>query len=430
MGICFYKGQHAINASLLYNSNQISYPRKSSVELKKIDMQGRVIEKKILSFSNTEPILCISSDLSCNISMWGSACTLPGLDPSGKHIKKCQDLCFTYSNGQSTILGVFDGHGQNGELISDYCVKESKDIFITSMKNFTDRPTELLITILETIYEKLKDPTSTINIENSGCSCTLALVHNNYIHLANLGDARAVLGTFKETLSQISKTSAFIQEKDFLLEISKRRSTILQNEPNSLQLTIDHSTKNTKEMVRVLKSGGCLQQNFNKYGNRCGPYYIWKNYSNKPGIPISRCIGYTCAEDIGINSNPDVISEEITMDDEFLVVATKGVWDVMSNKDVVNFIAGYKDQAKKVEINDSIINDVNVDNSCIARLLCEEARVRWLALVENENCIIEDISCVILEFDCKSDRRTNAGIKMPMERVFTIDKGMKYSLLP
>lgn len=434
MGICFYKGQSSINASVLYNSNQISYPRKSSVELKKIDFQGRVREKKILSFSNTEPIVCKSSDLSCNIFIWGSGktytvCTLPGLDPSGKLKKKCQDLCFTYSDGQSTILGVFDGHGQNGELISDFCVKEAKCIFSTSMKSFLDRPMELLITIIESICEKLKDPSSDINIENSGCSCALALVHNNLLYVANLGDTRAVLGTFKESLVQNSKTIAFVQEKDFLLEISRRRSTVIQNEPKALQLTIEHSTNNIKEIVRVLKSGGCLQQNLNKYGNRCGPYYIWKNYSNKPGIIISRCIGYTCAEDIGIISNPDVMSEELTMDDEFLVVATKGVWDVMSNKDVVNFIAGYKDQAKKVEIKDNVNNDVSLENSCIARLLCEEARVRWLTLVENENCIIEDITCVVLEFDCKSDSKTNSGVKMSVDRIYNADRWMKYSLL-
>jgi hypothetical protein len=232
MGICFYKGQPVMNASALCNSSQISYPRKSSVELKKIDFKGRVREKKILSFSNTEPIVCTSSDLSCNISIWGSGktyivCTLPGLDPSGKHIKKCQDLCFTYSNGQSTILGVFDGHGENGEHISNFCANESKYIFCTSMKSFFDRPMELLITIIESICEKLKDPNSVINIENSGCSCALALVHNNLLYVANLGDTRAVLGTYKESLGQNPKTIAFTQEKSFLLETSNPKLTVL-----------------------------------------------------------------------------------------------------------------------------------------------------------------------------------------------------------
>jgi hypothetical protein len=34
----------------------------------------------------------------------------------------------------------------------------------------------------------------------------------------------------------------------------------------------------------------------------------------------------------------------------------------------------------------------------IAHLLCEEARYRWLGLVQEEDVIIDDISCVVMEF--------------------------------
>jgi len=31
-------------------------------------------------------------------------------------------------------------------------------------------------------------------------------------------------------------------------------------------------------------------------------------------------------------------------------------------------------------------------------MLCEEARIRWLAIVEHEDVMIDDISAVIIEF--------------------------------
>mmetsp|Transcript_14440 Transcript_14440/g.14486 ORF Transcript_14440/g.14486 Transcript_14440/m.14486 type:complete len:108 (-) Transcript_14440:29-352(-) len=43
-------------------------------------------------------------------------------------------------------------------------------------------------------------------------------------------------------------------------------------------------------------------------------------------------------------------------------------------------------------------NKISSDNTCIAQLLCEEARMRWYAIVEEEDVIIDDISCVIIEF--------------------------------
>jgi hypothetical protein len=38
-----------------------------------------------------------------------------------------------------------------------------------------------------------------------------------------------------------------------------------------------------------------------------------------------------------------------------------------------------------------------VRNACIAHLLCEEARVRWKEIVEEEDVIIDDISVVVVE---------------------------------
>jgi len=39
-----------------------------------------------------------------------------------------------------------------------------------------------------------------------------------------------------------------------------------------------------------------------------------------------------------ISSTPDIISERITVEDEFIVLACDGIWDVMSNQDVCDFV--------------------------------------------------------------------------------------------
>ena len=40
---------------------------------------------------------------------------------------------------------------------------------------------------------------------------------------------------------------------------------------------------------------------------------------------------------------------------------------------------------------------VRLSNSTIARLLCEEARYRWMGILEKEDVCVDDISCVVLE---------------------------------
>ena len=97
----------------------------------------------------------------------------------------------------------------------------------------------------------------------------------------------------------------------------------------------------------------------------------------------------------------------------------------MSNEDIVNFVAKYRKLAnRKVEFNLNLLV-VTPSNTCIAHLLCEEARFRWLSIVENEDVIIEDISCVILEIDNRVEKRSNTFYRMQIDRLGTSREHLK-----
>lgn len=69
----------------------------------------------------------------------------------------------------------------------------------------------------------------------------------------------------------------------------------------------------------------------------------------------------------------------------------------MENQEVTDFVSKYRHIANH-DLSKSSSTSVNVDNSHIARLLSEEARLRWITVVENEGVIMDDISAIILEF--------------------------------
>ena len=54
---------------------------------------------------------------------------------------------------------------------------------------------------------------------------------------------------------------------------------------------------------------------------------------------------------------------------------------------------------------------VDASNCCIAQMLCEEARLRWFTIVEEEDVFIDDISCVVIEFDRVSESLVSTGLK-------------------
>ena len=67
----------------------------------------------------------------------------------------------------------------------------------------------------------------------------------------------------------------------------------------------------------------------------------------------------------------------------------------MENIEVINFV----EKLKKICTNEFDGFPAKPDNSSIARLLCEEARYRWFGIIEAEDVMTDDISCIIVDFE-------------------------------
>ncbi|WVZ75437.1 hypothetical protein U9M48_023488, partial [Paspalum notatum var. saurae] len=66
---------------------------------------------------------------------------------------------------------------------------------------------------------------------------------------------------------------------------------------------------------------------------------VWLPKYNSPGLAMARAFGDFCLKDYGVISMPDVTYHRIAENDEFIVLATDGVWDVLSNDEVVNTVS-------------------------------------------------------------------------------------------
>ena len=68
----------------------------------------------------------------------------------------------------------------------------------------------------------------------------------------------------------------------------------------------------------------------------------------------------------------------------------------MDNEEVVNFVECFRNKCPRVPAEEAN-NEISYKNTCIAQILAEEARIRWYSIVEEEDVIIDDISCVVVE---------------------------------
>jgi serine/threonine protein phosphatase PrpC len=53
---------------------------------------------------------------------------------------------------------------------------------------------------------------------------------------------------------------------------------------------------------------------------------------------MSRSIGDFIAHSVGVSTDPEVMRFELKPDDKFIIIASDGVWEFLSNEDVAKIV--------------------------------------------------------------------------------------------
>ncbi|XP_009794190.1 putative protein phosphatase 2C 72 [Nicotiana tabacum] len=237
---------------------------------------------------------------------------------------------FRVENG--VFGGVFDGHGKNGQTVSKLIMNKLPSLLlkhILSLPKITS-PKQNVKEVDESVKNKnfnkwkkaclssFKMVDKEIkSLEKLDCSCsgTTAVVvirQDDDLVIANLGDSRALLGR---------KTD---------------EGTI-----EAVQLTTDLKPSLPSEAERIRKCGGrVLALEKEAHIQR-----VWLPHEDAPGLAMSRAFGDFMLKNYGIISRPDVSYHHLSSNDQFLVLATDGVWDVLSNDQVVSIVCSTNDGA-------------------------------------------------------------------------------------
>ncbi|XP_058113095.1 probable protein phosphatase 2C 66 [Magnolia sinica] len=152
----------------------------------------------------------------------------------------------------------------------------------------------------------------TIDCFCSGTTAVTLVKQGQDLIVGNVGDSRAVLGT---------------RDKDH---------TLLP-----IQLTVDLKPNLPREAARIQQCKGRV------FALQDEPEVarVWLPNNDSPGLAMARAFGDFCLKDFGLISVPDVSYRRLTERDEFVVLATDGVWDVLSNAEVVDIVASAPSRA-------------------------------------------------------------------------------------
>ena len=282
---------------------------------------------------------------------------------SGPGIKKTnQDNFFIFKNFLNDknylFLGVCDGHGIFGQDISSYLVNNLPQNLNNDLlnKNMNDISSEKLEKIKEYIQSSFIQTNIKLNTDEridstySGSTCASIIFTPKKIITINVGDSRCILGKYNN-------------EKWF--------PTVL---------TRDHKPNLPDEFERIISSGGKVEPYKDSLGNFAGPDRVWKKDNDVPGLAMSRSFGDEIGHEVGVIVNPEINEYEFVNEDKFIVIASDGIWEFISNEEVVNIV-------KDFYINNDIKGALN--------FLYKEASKRWI--MEEE--IIDDITIILIFFN-------------------------------
>ena len=280
--------------------------------------------------------------------------TQAGKERTG-HRKKNQDF-FIIEKNVNNILGfnlfaVLDGHGENGHMVSQFASK----FLIKKFTNITSefRDTESIYDFLKkSDYQKIIDifletDNQIINQKGfdtilSGTTCVLVIQLNEHLICPNIGDSRAIL----------------IYDDNKIFELSH-----------------DSKPEIPEETKRINMLGGVVDQVVNALGEKTGPYRVYIKDQDQPGLAMSRSFGDKKAKSCGVIPYPDIIEYTIKNDSKYLVICSDGVWEFLSNEEVMEIGNKYYIQ-----------NDINE--------FCSQIIKKSTEIWECEENYIDDITIV------------------------------------
>jgi serine/threonine protein phosphatase PrpC len=71
-----------------------------------------------------------------------------------------------------------------------------------------------------------------------------------------------------------------------------------------------------------------------------GPKRVWLKTQQVPGLAMTRSIGDMAATSVGVTAEPEIkVYPNLSPADKFIVIASDGIWDRLSNEEVMMTIA-------------------------------------------------------------------------------------------
>mmetsp|Transcript_43267 Transcript_43267/g.63466 ORF Transcript_43267/g.63466 Transcript_43267/m.63466 type:complete len:489 (+) Transcript_43267:202-1668(+) len=276
----------------------------------------------------------------------------PSWDDDGYTAKINQDRgCVAYPYAESDLTGffaVFDGHGEQGDKVSQFVVDAVQKRLEKHPKLAEDPASALKETFVGVNAALADQPIESLY---SGTTAVSVYMHDGKLWSAWAGDSRAVMA-----------------------KRAPGGGTGLVAE----NLTSDHNPDTPAEKARILAAGGFVSPPPEPGLSA----RVWLDAEmTQIGLAMARSLGDRAVKDIGVIPEPEVRQRDIQPEDQFMILATDGVWEFVDSQEAVNIVAKH----------------LRNGATAACQKLIETAAERWRY---NEGDYRDDITAIVAKIPC------------------------------
>lgn len=228
------------------------------------------------------------------------------------------------SGPYGTFAGIYDGHG--GPETSRYI----NDHLFQNLKRFAAEQNCMSVDVIRKAFQATEDGFCSVvakqwpmkpQMAAVGSCCLVAVICNGILYVANLGDSRAVLGRLVRATGEVLAIQLSAEHNACFESVRQELHSMHPDDPQIVVLK--HNVWRVKGLIQISRSIGDIYLKKPEYNRE--PLYAKFRLRE----PFKRPI---------LSSDPSITVQELEPHDQFLILASDGLWEHLSNQEAVDIV--------------------------------------------------------------------------------------------
>ncbi|KAL3531877.1 hypothetical protein ACH5RR_005398 [Cinchona calisaya] len=231
------------------------------------------------------------------------------------------------SGPYGTFIGVYDGHGgpETSRFIND-------NLFL-NLKKFASEHQEISANVIKKAFlateeeflscvrqQWLEKP----QLASVGSCCLVGVICDGLLYIANVGDSRVVLGRAEKVVRGVTALQLSTEHN---ASIESVRDELQSLHPDDSQIVVlKHKVWRVKGIIQVSRS--------------IGDAYLKKSEFNKEPLLAKFRLSEPFSKPI-LSPEPSIFIHKLNPKDQFLIFASDGLWEHLSNQEAVDIVHSY-----------------------------------------------------------------------------------------